>query len=363
MRKRIARALITTDKHVIDKDFKTVQGYRKALRQNIEDQIEYCEQNEVTHVFDTGDIGDRGFKVLSQAYSWEVLFRRWRETVDYYVTIGNHLFLEMDSNPELYWIQPSPFVQPKDADYVPPEEPLLKTVDSLVIGTVMFSFHHFNKTDKDYIRYRPPGITHHHAIYHDDIILPSNIQRDFYQTTNVDTNYLNSIYENVDSATVGHIHKPYGLVKMHINGREVPVDVPGSCGITNRGEAEVHSYVDLPQYDVYDDGTIEKTYVRFSTHLEMMTFFKPKDRSVPKEILEYANEIQSSFQGVDKAREVLIKSTSKKLSVEAYLTQLGYTQNGIDLFTRSTFTKLSTVDVLNILYNKDHDHLDEFDLV
>lgn len=364
MRKRIARVLITTDKHVRDTDFKNIKGYRKALRQNIRDQREYCLQNGVTHVIDTGDIADRGFKEISQAYSWEVEFRKWREHCELYSVIGNHLYLEMDSNPELYWIQPSPYIKPKDKEYVPPDEPLFITTDKLILGTFMFSFHHYSKTNKNYFVDRPPGITHHHAVYHDDTIIPSNIQKDYHITRNISSEYLQSVYANVDSATVGHIHKNYGLVMMYVNGREVPLDIPGSNCITNVGSKDMHNEVALPQYDIYDDGTFEKSYVTFSLHLEMMRFYHPKKHDIPKEIIGVDSELtDQNNTAVDTARELLIKTTAFKLTPETFLSNLGYKSKGIELYQIASRNELTVATAIQNIMKADTEESNTNDLV
>lgn len=349
----LARVLISTDKHVRDTDFKTIKGYRKALRQNIRDQRDFCINNGVTHVVDAGDIADRGFKELSQAYSWEAEFREWKKHCQLYSVIGNHLFLEIDSNPELYWIQPSPYVKPKDPEYVPPEEPLFITTDKLIIGTFMISFHHYSKKDKNYVVDRPPGITHHHAVFHDDTMVPSNIQKDYHMLRNISSDYLRNIYYNVDSATVGHLHKDYGLVTMMIDGREIPLDIPGSCCITNVGSKDMHSEVKLPVYDIYDDGTFMKSYATFSLHLEMMKFYKPKEHAVPKAIQDQHESLLENDRAISNAQEMLIRTTSTKITPETYLTNLGYQPKALELYQLASINELDLTKAIQIIIRKD----------
>lgn len=348
--RRIARVLITTDKHVRDVDFKTIKGYKDALRANILDQIEYCENNEVTHVIDTGDIGDKGFRDLSQAYSWENLFKRWRKSCDYYSVIGNHLFLEMDSNPELFWIQPNQYIRPKDPNYIMPAEPLIKVVPQLIIGTVMFSFHHYSRKDKEYYCPRPPGITHHHAVYHDDVVIPSNIQNDYNLYRNISSEYLKRVFDNVDSCTVGHIHKDYGLVHMIVGGRQIPMDIPGSCCLTAVSQRDMHTEVKLPQYDIFDDGTLVKSYVTFSLHLDKMRLYKGTEKKVPKEIQEAANETRD-FNIQERAGEILAKTSSQKLDPVTFLRSMGYTDTGLQLYQQAQDGVLTLTSAIDVVFN------------
>lgn len=346
----IAKVLETSDKHFRDTDFKTIGNYRKAVRACVRDQIEYTKANGITHIVDYGDICDKGYKSIANNHSDEALMREWVEAVNgnYYTTIGNHLYHEIDSNPELYWIQPSQFIKPKDKDYEPPEEPLLRTVETLVLGTFMYSFHHFNPDNKMYTAYRPQGITHHRAVYHDETMIPNGIKQEYNIHRTITSEYLNIIFANVDSAAVGHFHKPYPLQTLYVDGRRLPMDVPGSCCITSVKQMELHNTVKLPVITIYDDGSFDKEYAEFSLHIDMLKFYNKNTENVSQELLEIAQGMATK-EKVDTQGEAFLTAVGSYVSPENYLEARGlspYHLKVYNLAKKGDLTLDSAVDIL-----------------
>lgn len=359
----LAKCLETSDKHFRDSDFKTIGNYREAVRACVKDQIQYCRENGITHVIDYGDICDKGYKSIGNSHSDEALMREWVEAVNgnYYSVLGNHLWHEIDSNPELYWIQPNDFIRPRDPFYEPPVEPLIRVVDRLIIGTFMYSFHHYNHTDKNYVIDRPSYVTHHRGVYHDDTMIPNGIKQDYNIYRKIESNYLKMLFANVDSAAVGHFHKPYPLQTLYIDSRPMPMDVPGSCCITSVKQMEMHSTVKLPVITIYDDGTFDKEYAEFSLHIDKLKFYKKNVEEVPKELLDIAQGLAQQTD-IDTSSLAFLEAVGSYVSPEEYLRALGLQDRHIQLYNLASKGDLNLESSINILLRSEEESKMEIEI-
>ena len=337
-----ARILFISDLHKRYCDSTNVKGQLVAQQKIQEDIINFNKAYGVTHNIVLGDWYDRGFHGIGQAYGAMEMDRRISASVNgqVYLCVGNHFYLERDENPEMYIIQPNPFIRPSISIPVP-EKPIFNVVPSININGVQISFFHFNKTNKDYVTHRDPSVKFHIGIYHDDCTVPGNIRAMEGFTGTTSQNYLNSIYANVDLAIHGHIHTKCGVVNIELNnGRSVPLMIPGALGIVSNTENYKHSSVDLPLIDISDDGQITVQTVTFSTHIEDLRFFEVKSKK--KKTLP-----DGTF--VMKPGTSLVTSNADLQSLTTYMTKRGYHQYQLNMIEAARSGTLDMLSAINLM--------------
>ena len=160
-----ARILFISDLHKRYCDSTNVKGQLVAQQKIQEDIINFNKAYGVTHNIVLGDWYDRGFHGIGQAYGAMEMDRRISASVNgqVYLCVGNHFYLERDENPEMYIIQPNPFIRPSISIPVP-EKPIFNVVPCMNMNGVQVSFVHFNKTNKDYVTHRDPSVKFHIGI-------------------------------------------------------------------------------------------------------------------------------------------------------------------------------------------------------
>lgn len=335
----LARILCLSDLHKRDSDSSSIKGQLDAQRQIQKDIIEFNKANNVTHNIIMGDWYHRGFHKIGSAFSALEEDRKLSNSVNgnVYMCIGNHFYLERDDNPEMYAIQPNPYIKPA-LDIEMPEQPIFNVVPYLRIGNVQISFFHFSKVNKDYVRKREEGVKTHIGIYHDDVCVPSWIREaNGYTHGASSSEYLNRIYEDIDIAIHGHIHAAIGITKFTLNsGRTVPLIVPGSLGITANKETEKHTCVQLPVIDIREDGSFEINLAKFSTHMDMLKFYKQK-----------TDAPLVAMTGED--MKLPWSSTNVPHSLPAYLQDKGYSTQHLRLIDAACKHTLTLEDALSII--------------
>lgn len=309
------------DLHKRDVDFTSIKGYTEAVELVQRDILEYLKSVENPMFISLGDWYDKGYrstgKTIADTY-WDREINRVTNG-NAYICLGNHFFLERDSNPEMYLIQPSYLYQPKHA--VPMEEPIFRTAPYIVVGKTQISFFHFNKDDKNYVRQLSPEAQYHIGIYHDDCCVPSDVRQlagGYGTTSNV---YLSNIYSNIDLAICGHIHVPVGVRVLEIeSGRKVPLLIPGALSITQNKEEMKHTVVHCPVIKIQDDGNFDMDFVDISTHMDKLSFYKVNEKVIASEAL--------STMGTGEGTGLV---TPKAYTLIDFLRTEGYSQADIDV--------------------------------
>lgn len=342
-----AKILVLTDLHKRYKDATSIKGLIEVQQKIQEDIIKFNKENNITHNIITGDWYDRGFHGLGMAYGAIEMDRRLSKSVDgnVYLCVGNHFYLERDENPEMYIIQPNPFIKPQMSIPVP-EEPIFKLVDKLKIGTVQIDFFHYNKLNKDYVAYREPDTTYHIGIYHDDSVVPGWVREmDGYTGTSSQA-YINKIYANIDLAIHGHIHAKVGTTSIELmNGSKVPLIIPGALGITQNKEVYKHTEVELPLIEIDDDSNITISMVPFSTHMSELRFYetKKKKKVISEETLNHIANNQVK----------LTTSNAELVSLPVFLTKRGYGRRHLNLVNAAVSDTLNLATAVRILAEVD----------
>lgn len=333
----LAKLLFVTDLHKRYKDTESIKGIVAVQHEIQHDIINFCKEEGVTHVFIAGDWYDRGFHGIGQAYSAMEEDRLLSNCVNgnVYLCVGNHFYLERDENPEMYIIQPCPYMKPKDILQTA-ERPLFNVVPKVRIGNVQISLFHYNKLNKAYRQQVEPGITYHIGVYHDEVCVPAWIREreGFGGVTSVYE--MDRLYEGVDMAVHGHIHTAIGLTQLELsNGRVVPLYVPGSLGISQNKEGIKHTEVQLPLVEIQDDSTVTIRTVPFSTHLDQLSFFKVAHAKAKKKVM------------IDKS--IHAGSTDLPRNLTAYLQQKGYNDRQIKLVNEAMSERLDITTAIGII--------------
>lgn len=332
----LAKILFVSDLHKVCKDGTSIKGKLEVQSLIQEDLLQYIKNNGVTHVILLGDWYDRGFHDMCATFGamQEDMALSNSVSGEVYLCVGNHFYLERDDNPEMYMIQPNAFLKPK-LPIKCPEKPIFKVVNDLRIGTVKISFFHFNKMNKVYTNTREPDVTYHIGVYHDDVTLPTAIRQREGINKETSSAYLNEVYKNIDLGIHGHIHAKVGVSGVGlISGKQVPIIVPGSLGITQNSESYKHTSVNLPVLTIMDDSAVDVQFAEFSTHLDKLRFYT----KAPKTAL---------FNQTDKQDVTFTPSTLK--SLPAYLSSRGYNERQLNLISAACTRTLNLVEVVKIL--------------
>jgi predicted phosphodiesterase len=284
----IRKLLIITDTHLRDVDFRTIRGFKSTVESFFMDTILSTIHNEgITDIMFMGDITDKGYRSVGTSLSHSSILERLKAEVPngiFGTLLGNHFFIEMQNNPELYWIQPHPVYKPTEQIYR--TEPILQTPDVFVIGNTQFSCFHFHPTDKRYVKDRLPGIKTHIGLYHDDVVIPNSIAG--YKASQEDLEYY---YKNIDIAVHGHIHVPHNTVIVDIGSRKVPLIIPGSCSLTSSDERERHSTVSLPVFTLTQDSCqLSFVTLNIGTHNYRIIKKSEPDKELKKRITAIKHE-------------------------------------------------------------------------
>lgn len=270
-----ARILFLTDLHKRDTDFTTIVGYTKAIDKVQEDILAFIQRNNVTHVVIGGDWYDKGYRNINRTFNDFNYDKALSEAVNGNVFLcrGNHLYIERDSNPEMYIIQPCeamPLVHGIRTD----GKPIFQSPDSIQIGPIQISLFHFSKDNKQYVCERNSETQFHIGVYHDDCMLPSSVRQASGDHGTTSSKQLDYYFKNIDLAICNHIHTAVGQLKVPSNGRDIPMFIPGSLCITKNQPSEIHSEVKLPVVTLDDENVIHVALGTFSLHLDMLKLYK-----------------------------------------------------------------------------------------
>lgn len=309
------RILYGTDLHKKMKDITTIRGYC-AVGNKIEmDLIKLCKELKITHFISGGDWFDSGYgSDVAAALAHTDLDRLLAETVNgnFYGVIGNHIRINMDSNPELFLIQPHPHFTTRHT--IARREQVIKTPDELFLNGVQISFcHHDRMADNAaaYARKRRPDAKYHIALYHTEMVIPTvHLHRMGMKTIVNENSKIFKALEGVDLAIVGHVHKPIGTFKIDkSDGTSTTMIVPGSITNTDAGLISRHNLCDLPIIDIDEDGSVTLSYHTFDLRTNELTFLKKEIDDNRKQKLRslrgnnkeslYEELEQTSFVGAD----------------------------------------------------------------
>jgi hypothetical protein len=321
------RILHINDIHTREKDFTTVRNYVAVLEKKLKMLIKLKDELKLYGIIINGDLSDGGYqdKVIKDSHMNYV--RELAEGLEFCaLNIGNHFFLERDSNIELYLIQPhDKHVMHKDHFAV---KPVLSTPEFIVVDKVQFSLYHHSRGKPEYGRVRQEGIAHHVGIFHDEIVLPKSIRHDRHLPVEVTSNMQKLAFNDLDEAICAHIHMPFGTQYLNIDGKTVPLHIPGSFSITEYSDGEIHTHVKMPMHIVKGE-TIRTEFVEFPTLIEELRFVESQAKIDRKKELEHSESVFVA-DVVSNAQAIQYDLNSKKALMRT-LTNKGYKEQALEV--------------------------------
>lgn len=320
------RIMLAGDLHKRSKDITTIEGYVRCTQAVQRKLMDIIEELEVDKFISLGDWYDKGYAVDVSAslsdYDADIEMSKKLDGA-FYGLIGNHIRLNMDSNPELHIIQPHPVYKSRRA--TERVEQVMKTPNMLRIGNVQISFMHHVQGVTDVLAYHPKReswAAYHIALFHTPLIIPYNkLVGTGYEYGSSPNDKIAQTLSGVDLAIVGDIHKPIGKFQ-HGNTTMI---VPGSLTNTDAGDASRHSIIEIPVIDVEDD-KVSLSFYTFDLMTNMLTF-KKKNVERSKEALKTLRGKAVPELHTDRVNQVasVISNDLICTSLNAFMQSQGYT--------------------------------------
>lgn len=357
------RFLFGGDLHKKAIDPPNIVGYVNCAIQVQKAIMHTCEKYKCDGFIHLGDWYDRGYVSDVPASLSDVeLDREMRSFLhgEFYGLIGNHIRLKMDSNPELFLIQPHPIL--KSRRHAQRDYQIIKTPDKLKIGTVQISFMHCGPSKEkllDFIPSRDDDTTYHICLFHTPHIVPNQqLQQAGLRINTYTMSDIGTVLKGVDLAICGDIHKPIGMFTVsHLFGTTTMI-VPGSLTNTDAGKLNRHSSVKLPMVTINDDNSVKLEFVDFDLKTNMLEFKLEERKEAAK------NE---KLDGIRAGRKKIVYSSGDNLisidaSPSAYtlynlVQRLGYSMQDKEMIT-SILNEPLDIDKLVSIY-LDHDEAEE----
>lgn len=344
----LARVLLLYDRHKREDDFKTIKGYIDVQSKQTDDILKCIKEDGITHVIEMGDLYDRGYHKVGAQHADTMDEVAISDAVNgnYYGLIGNHLFLERDSNPEFYLIQPNNYAHLQPAVKKKFRRQVIRVQDTLVLGCVQFSFFHYDKDNKHYVKAVEEGVKYHIGLYHDDDVVPNSVRAACNIPTQISSSYLNAIYSNITIGFAAHVHVPIGKVYIQLKeGKQVPLFIQGSMLPTSSKESEIFQSVKLPILDIYED-KCKLSYKEFSCYIGDLKIYKDEDKITEANKDMYIAKDYKPKSTVTKQEIAAAKSCT---TFKEYLNKIDADMGHAGLYDLALNNKLSDLSVLGLI--------------
>lgn len=284
----------------------------------------------ITHFISLGDWFDRGYgSDVAAALTHTDIDREMslRLKGNFYGLIGNHIRLRMDSNPELFLIQPHPTLVSRHS--IARDYQVIKTPDSLRLGPIQFCFAHYSQYAENALDYKvllDPAAKYHIGLYHTEKIIPSTQLADLNMYANLSMNsQIAAALEGVDLAIVGHIHKKIGTFNISTQTRDVTMIIPGSLSNTDSGLVSRHDSIDIPIIETDDEAdTFSISYYTQSLHTDILQFLHDDTEESQRVKLKslQGNSVETLYSDFE---SVSFTGSGEFLSLNRFFEQQGYT--------------------------------------
>lgn len=352
------RVMIAGDLHKRMKDLTTIRGYVNACRKVQLDLMLAIRDLNITHFISLGDWFDAGYgSDVAAALSHTDIDREMCDLLNgnFYGLIGNHIKIRMDSNPELFLIQPHHHYKSRHA--VSRDYQIIKTPKDLILNGVQLHFMHWNKDAESAMAYKAlinKECHFHVGLYHSEYVIPSAYLHNLGMSGVCnDSSAISSALEGIDLAIVGHIHKPIGsFVINKIDGTSTTMIIPGSLTNTDAGELNRHADINIPILDIDDDGKVSLSYFKMDLHTDDLVFMKKSISDDTRERLQSlrGNNKETLYGELETAS--FIGESNGFLSLNSFMLQQGYTQGDKNLI-RNVINSPDDVDKLVSIYKED----------
>lgn len=351
-----ARVLIGGDLHKRPKDISTMSGYVDACKKVQDDLLQSIRTHNVTHFISLGDWYDKGYMgdVPAALADVEIDMAMADElNGNFYGLIGNHIKLQLDSNPELHLIQPHPVYTSRKMYR---QEQIIRTPNELFLDGLQISFmHYINEASIDcYNPVRRSDAKLHVALFHTPLIIPpSKLSVNKFLKGYISPQKIEEKLRGVDFAIVGDIHDPIPPFEInHPDGSKTIMVVPGS--LTNTSSHKVHPMISAPMITVEDNYSITISYLPIDLHTNMITINKDsviteEDHSKLKTFRGKSSKIMATTE----QGEVEIARSSIG-SLSSFLLENGYgTKKDMDLILSVTANPKDVLRLVEIFVKEE----------
>lgn len=357
------KVLFGGDLHKRMKDITTIRGYVRACTKVQLDIMNKIKELGITHFIHIGDWFDSGYgSDVAAALTHTDIDIEMAKLLNgnFYGLIGNHIKIRMDSNPELFLIQPHNVY--KSRYPVTRINPIIRTPKDLILNGVQIHFIHWNKDAESAFEYKAlinKDCHYHVGLYHTEYIIPTHYLHNMGMKTVVnDNSMISAALEDIDLAIVGHIHKPIGTFKINkVDGKSTTMIVPGSLTNTDAGELNRHHYVDLPMLEIEEDGRVSLSYIRQDLHTEDLMFLKKNISDDTREKLKSlrGNSKETLYEELENT--TFVGEASSFLSLNSFMKQQGYTR-GDKSMIRQVINEPDNITPLLSIYKEESKCLD-----
>jgi len=350
------KLLFAGDLHKYYKDKTTIKGYVNTCTKVEEELLDIIKREEITHFISLGDWFDKGYGSDIAAtladYDLDIELSKLVNG-NFYGVIGNHIRLNMDSNPELHLIQPHRYYKTRRP--TSRTEQIIKTPDYLMLNGVQISFAHYNSKEEsayDYKLLRQPEAKYHIGVYHTHQVIPTAALKRVFPNITTNSDAIKTCLDNVDFAIVGHIHKPLGAFRINSsNGHTCTMMVPGSLTNTDAGEGSRHDSIKVPIIEISEDSTVNIRLIDIDLYTDNLTFLRKgvDDDTKMKLRALRGNNLNTLYEGLENA----IFSTDGDLgalSLNAFMAQQQYTRED-KLLIRNILDQPENINALHDIYN------------
>ena len=319
-------------------DISTIEGYAECCKAVQFSLMEEIAKNRIDKFVSMGDWFDKGYgtDVISSLADTEIDRQMAAQLKgEFYGVIGNHIRLNLDTNPELFLIQPHPVF--KTRKKVSREEQIIKTPDVLMINGVQISFMHYNKLAHGAADYKPtrrPDAKYHIALFHTPYVVPSAKLYEMNMHYDASSNSsISECMEDVDFAIVGDIHKPLGQFTInHPSGKMTTMVVPGSLTNTESGLNSRHNNISIPIVEINDNGDVKIEYLFFDLKTNLVTF-KIKNNVAEDSKLKTlrGNNVKNLYEEDDGTIVNTLRDENATMSMNMFMRMQRYTKSDIDI--------------------------------
>lgn len=352
------KILVGCDLHKRMKDLTTIRGYTKVNREIQLDLMKLLKEGNFTHFIHAGDWFHSGYgSDVAAALTHTDIDRQMSELLNgnFYGLIGNHIRIRMDSNPELFLIQPHDKYVSRHK--VTREEQIIKTPKDLILNGVQIHFMHWDinaQSAMDYKALLNPECHYHIGLYHTEYVIPSHYLHGLGMHHSIsDNSKISAALEGINLAIVGHIHKPLGTFTINkSDGTSTTMIVPGSLTNTDAGLGSRHDYVDLPIIEIDEDGKVALSYHHFYLRTDELTFMSKVLDDAAREKLKSLRGNTKETLYEDLQQTTFVGESSSFISLNAFMKEQGYTA-GDKALIKNVIHDPDNIDELMRIYKED----------
>lgn len=345
------------DLHKRSKDITTIEGYVNCTIAVQKSLMKLIKDLNIDYFISLGDWYDKGYAVDVAAsladYDIDIQMSQLLKG-NFYGLIGNHIRLNMDSNPELHIIQPHSLYKSRRASLR--EEQIMKTPDLLRINDVQISFMHHKKDVSDALMYKPnrrEWAKYHIALFHTPAIVPNaQLVSTRYGYNSSSNLKISQTLEGVELAIVGDIHTPLGQFAVNTKTGQATMIVPGSLTNTDSSEENRHTSIMIPILTIEEDSTVKLEYYNFDMKTNLLTFKKKNVEASRARLKTLRGNVVKELHESEDVVAVLGGQETVYTSLNAFMQVQQYTEKDKKLI-RQVIDNPEDLDSLVRLYRDD----------